>query len=60
MPLTTADIKLINDVIAAVNAYATAMNTFTAGAAATAQANMATALTTAQNTWAASVNRQGE
>lgn len=60
MPLTTADIKLINDIVNAINAYATSMNTFTAGAAATAQATMATALSTAQSTWAASVNRQGE
>lgn len=60
MSLTTADAKYIADVIAAVNTYATAMNTFTAAAAAAAQAAMATSLANATTTWAASVNRQGE
>lgn len=60
MPFTTGDQQYINDIITAINAYATAMNTFTAGAAATAQAALATALTNATNTHNATVNRQGE
>lgn len=60
MPMSTGDNQYMTDVIAAINAYATAMNTFTAGAAATAQANLQTALTNATNAHNATTQREGE
>lgn len=58
--MTTGDNQFLTDIIAALNAYATTMTTFTAGAATTAQGNLATALTNAVNAHNTTVNRQGE
>ncbi len=60
MPLTTGDQQYISDIITAINAYATAMEAFTSGAATTAANALAASLTTATATHAATVNRQGE
>lgn len=60
MPMSTADQNYIQAIVNAVNAYATAMEAFTSGAATTAANAMAASLTAANTTWAASVNRQGE
>ncbi len=60
MALTTSDQIFINAIIAAMNAYATTMVTFTAGAAGTAQTNLANALTAATASWYASLKNEGE
>lgn len=58
--MSTADQNYIQAIVNTMNAYALAMNTFTAGAAATATTALANSLTAANTAWAASVNRQGE
>lgn len=60
MPLTTADEKYIQDIITAINAYATAMETFTSGAATTAANALAASLTTATSTYNTSVQQEGQ
>lgn len=57
---TSGDAAYFTAIINAINTYATSMNTFTAAAAANAQAALNTALTNATAAWVASQKYEGE
>lgn len=58
--MNTADQAYIGAITNAVNAYATAMETFTLAAAATAAGALAASITTATNLWQESLHNEGE
>lgn len=58
--VNTADQAYIGAITNAVNAYATAMETFTLAAAATAAGALAASITTATNLWQESLHNEGE
>lgn len=58
--MNTADQAYIGAITGAVNAYATAMETFTLAAATTAAGALAASITAATNAWQASLHNEGE
>lgn len=60
MPSSSADKTEIDTIITAINAYATAMNTFTAGAAAAATTALGTALAAAQTARNTALKNEGQ
>ena len=58
--VNTADQAYIGAIIGAVNAYATAMEAFTAAAATTAAGTLAASIATATSNWQASLHNEGE
>lgn len=58
--MNTADQACIGAITGALNAYATAMETFTLAAATTAAGVLAAPITAATNNWQAALHNEGE